>query len=120
MKVIPSEKYKKALEEIQITDKQLLMLEAHYNVLNKSITYLELAKSAGYEDYEAANSQYGKLGRVLGEAVGFEFQNSQIKTDSILYSSAIGMPNSYTDGDFQLVMHHELATALKDSELFKS
>ncbi len=117
MKIVKADEYQKALEKISISDKQKLMLEAHYKATNRSITYTELANSAGYDDFTVANSQYGKLGRTLGEAVGFEFVN--LDSDRKFYSSSIGMPNSYTEGDFQLVMHHELAKAIKKSGILK-
>jgi hypothetical protein len=113
MKIIKVDEYQKALKEINISDKQKLMLEAHYKATNRSITYTELAKAAGYDDFTVANNQYGKLGRLIGEAVGFEFV--KLDKDRTFYSSSIGMPNSYTEGDFQLVMHHELAKAIEKS-----
>ena len=102
--------YQKALSSIVISDQQRVMLKAHYHALNRSITYTELAKAANYEDYSVANLQYGQLGRTLGEAVGYEFD---ARPGEKFYSSSIGMPNSYTSGHFQLVMHHELAKAIQ-------
>jgi len=119
MKVITADEYKKALETIEITEKQKIMLKAHYEALNRSITYTKLANSAGYDDFSVANIQYGKLGRTLGEAVGFEFVNLDNNSDRKFYSSSIGMQNSHTEGDFQLVMHHELAKAIEMSDIFK-
>ena len=120
MKIVTAEKYKQALQDIDITDKQMAMLKAHFEALNRSITYTELANSAEYDDYSVANIQYGKLGRALGEAVEFEFKDSTTNDDRKFYGSSIGMENSYTDGDFQLVMHHELAKAIEQLNLFDS
>jgi hypothetical protein len=105
--------YKKALTQITVSDKQKLMLKAHFQAPNRSITYTELAASAGYDDYVVANRQYGQLGRDLGEAVGFQFVDAETRPGDKFYSSSIGMPNAYTTGDFQLVMHHELAKAVE-------
>lgn len=105
--------YQKALSSIAISDQQRAMLKAHYHALNRSITYTELAKAANYADYGAANLQYGQLGRSLGEAIGYEFDEFGARPGVKFYSSSIGMPNSYTSGDFQLVMHHELAKAIQ-------
>lgn len=118
MKNITAEEYKKALQNIQITDKQLIMLKAHYEALNKSITFQELAKVAGYDDYTVANAQYGALGHLIGDAVSFEFQKSQVRKDDNFYSSAIGMPNPYITDNFNLVMYHELAQAIEQLNLF--
>ena len=109
----PSGAYEKALSTISLSDKQKMMLRAHYEALNRSITYTELATSAGYADYGAANLQYGLLGFNLGEAIGFEFADSESRPGEKFYSSSIGMPNAYKSGEFQLVMHHELAKAIQ-------
>lgn len=103
--------YAKALTNVEISIGQLLMLNAHYQAPNRSITYTQLAKAAGFDGHVAANSQYGKLGRTIGEAIEFEFVESDARPGEKFYSSAIGFPNPYTEGDFQLVMHHELAKA---------
>ncbi len=118
MKIITAEQYKKALQEIKISDNQMLMLKAHYEALNKSITFQELAKVAGYNDYTGANAQYGVLGHLLGDAVDFTFQKSDIRKDDDFYSSAIGMPNPYITDNFNLVMYHELAKAIEQLDLF--
>jgi hypothetical protein len=115
---ITAEQYKKALQEIKITDKQMLMLQAHYEALNKSITFQELSKVAGYDNYSIANMQYGGLGHLIGDAVNFEFQKSQIKKEDTFFSSAIGFPNPYITDNFNLVMYHELAKAIEQLDLF--
>lgn len=118
MKNITVEEYKKALQNIKITDSQMLMLKAHYEALNKSITFQELAKIAGYDDYTGANAQYGALGHLIGDAVNFEFQKSKIRKEDDFYSSAIGMPNPYITDNFNLVMYHELSKAIEQLDLF--
>ena len=102
--------YQRALEEIRINDGQAAMLKAHFNAHNRSITYTDLAVSAGYDGYKLANLHYGNLGKKLGEAVGFAFWRHEDGTP--FYSSAIGHGNTYATGDFELVMHHELAKAI--------
>lgn len=104
--------YQKALEEVRINDGQAAMLKAHFKAHNRSITYTDLAASAGYDGYKLANLHYGNLGKKLGEAVGFAFWRHEDGT--LFYSSAIGQENTYAVGDFQLVMHHELAKAIGD------
>ena len=109
--------YQKALTQINITDNQKLMLKAHFQAANRTISYTELASAAGYGSHEAANSQYGQLGHLLGDAVGFEFVNMYDDgSGGKFYSSSIGMgvPNAYkTSDEFQLVMHHEVAKAIE-------
>lgn len=105
--------YAEALTSIKLNDAQKKMLLAHYRAHNRSITYTALAHAAGKNDHEYANRWYGEVGRRLGEAIGFRFNEyehgSEVKE---FYSSAIGQQNHYTTGEFQLVMHHELAKAI--------
>ena len=110
--------YKNALTELSITPNQKLMLKAHYEALNRSITYSQLAEAANSDKHTDANRDYGKLGRIIGDALNFEFF---IKKDGVPFtSSSIGMENTYTKGDFQLVMHHELAKAIESLGWFKA
>jgi hypothetical protein len=106
--------YAAALPSLKLSDKQRAMLLAHFNAHNRSITYTQLANAAGEADYGYANRWYGEIGRKLGEALDFEFNEyehgAEVKT---FYSSAIGQQNHYTTGEFQLVMHHELAKAIE-------
>lgn len=120
MSVASAEQYKKALGEVLISESQWTMLKAHFEAPNRSITYTQLAESAGYDDYAVANAQYGKLGRAIGEAVNFTFAEPDTRPGEKFYGSAIGMPNPYTTGEFQLVMHHELAKAIQDFDFFKA
>lgn len=113
--VVPtSEEYVGALNTIKITDAQRKMLAAHYRAHNRSITYTELANSAGYDKHIVANRFYGELGRALGENLGFKFLKSKVR-DAYFYSSAIGSDNpniQQDDEEYQLIMHHELSKAL--------
>ena len=105
--------YASALCSTKINGAQRAMLLAHYNAHNRSITYTALAKAAGKSDHEYANRWYGEVGRKLGEATGFRFEEYEHGSEvRDFYSSAIGQQNHYTSGEFQLVMHHELAKAI--------
>ena len=124
MRIPSAAEYEKALVEMatEISPFQREMLGAHYHAPNRTITYTQLAKAAGYESYEVANRWYGQLGKDIGAAVSrtagreFEFVDlDPTKPDVPFYSSAIGMgaAEGYKAGDeFELVMHHELAKAL--------
>jgi hypothetical protein len=105
--------YANALKEIVMTEKQKAMLLFHYRAHNRTVTYTELARTAGFDDYKRANLQYGKLGRALGEELDMNFAVSA-KTGDLFYSSAIGADNPFkpTETDYELVMHHELAKAI--------
>lgn len=118
--VPPAKEYVRALQTIKLTPSQLQMLRAHYMAHNRSITYRELALAAGFDTHVVANSQYGKLGRDLGENIGFAFTKSKTR-DAFFYSSAIGADNPDTpEGEeYQLIMHHELAKAIQELGWFK-
>lgn len=113
--VVPTAvEYLDALKTIKVTEAQRKMLGAHYKAHNRSITYTELANAAGFDKHIAANSQYGSLGRELGEKLEFKFLKSKVR-DSLFYSSAIGADNPNIledDEEYQLIMHHELAKAI--------
>ena len=89
------------------------MLGAHYRAHNRTITYTELARAGGADSHRSANSNYGRLGRALGEALNMRFVQGGSR-NAPFYSSALGMGNPYTPEGvhFQLVMHHELAKAI--------
>lgn len=113
--IVPTaEKYAQALKEISISDSQMKMLECHYLAHNRTVTYTELANAAGYPSYATANSMYGKLGRLLGEALAMNFIFAESR-DEPFYSSSLGADNPYQSAkdEYQFVMHHELAKALE-------
>jgi len=120
--IIPSaSEYVTALSGLKNSGKisklQLDMLAAHYRHHNRTMTYTELANAGGeqYDSNAVANSQYGRLGAALGDALGFPFVDRDATSGTKFYSSAIGMglPKEYSTRDeFELVMHHELAIAL--------
>ena len=113
-KIPTAAEYVNALVSINISDNQKKMLGSHFHAHNRSITYTELANSAGAKSHVVANSQYGKLARELGEKLNFQFLKSKTR-DAFFYSSAIGTDNpnlTEDDKEYQLIMHHELAKAL--------
>jgi hypothetical protein len=128
---VPSaEQYQQALESLRRKDKlngsALAMLRLHHSAHNRTVTYTALAQAgatasappgaeAGSPNHRAANSTYGKLGRMIGEAIDANFRFAPADDKGTpFYSSAIGAPNPWKPdgGHFQLVMHHELAKAL--------
>ena len=63
------DEYVQALRSMlgDFTDGHLAMLKAHYNANDQCITATQLAESAGYSNYGAANLQYGIIGKVVYE-----------------------------------------------------
>lgn len=113
-----AEQYGQALKAIKISPMQRKMLESHFRAHNRTATYTELAKAAGYDSYSVANSNYGKLGAALGKALDMTFLPSATTPDSDFYSSAIGRAIKHGDEEWILIMHHELAKALDSAEWF--
>jgi hypothetical protein len=101
-----------------MTDKQRAMLEYHYKALNRTVTYTELARAAGKDDYQVANKAYGDLGYALGAKIGFEFPMAP-KRGKPFYSGSLGIdaPRD-ANNEYRLMMHHELAKAIAALKLF--
>ena len=91
------------------------MLMRLYGAHNRTSTYTELAQAAGRGGAKVseerphiyANREFGRLGRLLGEVLGMEFQQSSDR-DKPFYSSSIGIGSSATPegAEFEMVMHH--------------
>ncbi len=98
----------------KITPKQLRMLKEHANSHDRTITFLELAKSKDV-DFKGGDSgaklEYGKLGRKIGELAEFAFNEVDFKNKKQFRVDAIGRGFN-SGGSFHLVMHHELAKAI--------
>jgi hypothetical protein len=124
-KVPSAEEYKKALIAIQaeITKPQRDMLELHYKAHNRTATFTELARAAGYDNNNAANRLYGNLGKLLGDKLDMTFATYEIGgKQRDFFSSAMGSGSQYRQdesGHFQLIMHHELAKALGELGWFR-
>ncbi|MFQ3651911.1 MAG: HNH endonuclease [Gemmataceae bacterium] len=58
-----------ALKKVPESQKQMLRL--HYNAPARTITATQMARKAGYSHYSIANSQYGRLGRSVGEQLNY-------------------------------------------------
>lgn len=53
------------LAQPSITERQLLMLQAHYLAAEQTMSAPDLALAAGVSGYRAVNVQYGRLGSIL-------------------------------------------------------
>lgn len=76
---VPSpSQYENALASVsrEIRPYQRKMLQVHYNARNSTVTAGELANAMGYTSFCVANGLYGKLGRIVAEALdlNMEFQ----------------------------------------------
>ncbi len=63
-----------------VTDSQIQMLRLHYNAPGRTITATQLSHAAGYSHYSIANSQYGRLGRLVGEQLEYNPMKERLGT----------------------------------------
>ncbi|HQU44294.1 MAG: HNH endonuclease [Planctomycetia bacterium 21-64-5] len=63
-----------------VTDNQIQMLRLHYHAPARTTTASQMARAIGYGHYSVANAQYGRLGRVVGNALGYNPKQVQLAT----------------------------------------
>lgn len=121
---VPSTKeYIKVLKSLKkkLSPEQKRMLEVHFRTMNYSLTYGQLAQAIEVENYQAAYDAYETLGKTMGEALNIDYLESGSRPGEPLFASAIGSGNPYRkeDENYFLVMHRELADALRTLKWFK-
>lgn len=119
---VPSgEKYRKALRSMEVDglfdeNQYRTMLKAQYTAPGHVITATRLAEAAGYANYNAANLQYGTLGRKLALYLGY--LPPKYKTGERMWWQTLSSGNEASsqtiDGHFEFVMRPEMAAALKE------
>lgn len=66
------EHYVAAFRQVRnVSDSQFQMLRLHYHAQTRTITASQMAHAIGYDHYSIANSQYGRLGRLVGDQLGY-------------------------------------------------
>jgi hypothetical protein len=119
MEVPSNEVYEKGLQTIEIHEDQKAMLKCHYLAPNRTVTYTQLAAAAGSTDYRTANSAYGRLGRLLGENIGYTFPIAADRGKPF-YSGSLGMDAPKNEkGEYRITMHHELSKAITNLGWFQ-
>lgn len=53
------------------TTKYLDLLKAQYAAENHTSTATRMAEAVGYENYNAANLQYGTMAKIIADAMGY-------------------------------------------------
>lgn len=98
----------------RLAENQMKMLERHYLAHNRTVTYTELANAVGSDDHRTANTQYGTLGKTVGEALDASFERAG-KHDAPFYSGmlCVELQTKSPSGHIQMMMHHELAKAVE-------
>jgi len=117
--IATKEQFKKALLSLRdknLPDSHLAMLKAQCKAPNACITSTKLAEAAGYENYNAANLQYGTLGVNLAGFLGYSAptrkDGSPMGWTTLSYSIEGHVEPS--TGQFQFIMRPELVEALQE------
>jgi len=103
-----------------ITKQQWDMLKAHLRAANHIMTATEIAAAGGYDNYEAANSQYGKLGRKLAEELEWEppiLDGEKTWTFAIAEGAdedRSAKPEAMAKGHWRWKLRREVVEALQD------
>src|SRR5690606_36218269 len=64
--------YVAGFSKIDVSPVQLSILRAQYGAPERTVTATELAEATGVGGHPVINAQYGRLGRLLCKAMGFE------------------------------------------------
>ena len=81
-KAAPSaEQYVAAFRQVSnVSDSQIQMLRSHYHAPARTITASQMARAIGYDHYSVANSQYGRLGRLVGDQLAYNPMKERLGT----------------------------------------
>jgi hypothetical protein len=104
-----------AIRDKNLPDSHFAMLRAQCRAPESTITATQLAEAAGYENYNAANLQFGTLACKVAELIGFRPENRADGTamwwTTLSYATTDGAESD--TGHFQFVMRPELMEALR-------
>jgi predicted HNH restriction endonuclease len=101
--------------------KFLDMLRAQYSAENHTITATRLAEAAGYENYNAANLQYGTLGHEIADVLNYEPPKRKNGEPMWFWTISSGKDASEKniDGHYEFIMRPELVAALEEMKWVK-
>jgi hypothetical protein len=85
---------RQALQVIAATPQQRAMLQAHFKAPAHVMTAKGLAEAVGQTDFRYANSQYGKLGHILADELGWSPDKQDDGTILWITSMATGVPSA--------------------------
>ena len=112
---VTSPEYVAAFKRIlsRLTDGHRAMLKAHINAPGRTMTATELAEAAGYENYSAANLQYGFVGKWLYEELLCPLSEREDGTKVYTCALATGLDEGREEVEWRWVMKPEVASALE-------
>ena len=107
--------YRRAFAALEIGGHHAKMLRAHANAPDRTLTAGQLARSAGYDDFEVANAHYGRLGRKVAEHLE-TVPPRYAKRDEPVWTRALAEDTDVNSplGHLQWRMHEEVAYALHE------
>jgi hypothetical protein len=113
--------YRDALLKIQaqLSENMRAMLQFQYRAPGRTASAAELAKCVGYATFRPANLQYGKLGRLVAEALNFSPPRRPDGTYRYWSALSTGDPELQEGEDWRFVMRPELAAAISDLRWFE-
>jgi hypothetical protein len=105
-----------ALRDKNLASTHLDMLRAQCRAPDSTITATQLAESAGYKNYNAANLQYGTLAFNVASHLGFAPEQRQDGTPKwwTTLSYAADTSDDAESAHFRFVMRPELVAALSE------
>lgn len=113
LRVPHPDEYQDALRIVRPNEAQWAMLRAHAAAGSDGLTAGELARAAGWKDFESANLHYGLLGQAVAEAVGLRTPAEADSPRSVpTLALAYEGPRRPGTDHFVWVMHPELIEAL--------
>lgn len=106
--MVPSaERYADAFYEIKesgrLPDSYLKILRAHYFAPDRTVTATQLARAVNYSNYNSSNLHYGKLGRRVGEQLGWQPEQK----------SGVLVTFEHREGEWHWTMLPQVAQALE-------
>jgi hypothetical protein len=118
--IASSEQFKKAL--LVVRDRNLpsghfAMLRAQCRAPNATITATQLAAAADYENYNAANLQYGTLAMRVATALGYNPEEKHADGSPCWWTTLSYSNENQAEentGHFQFIMRPALVTALRE------
>lgn len=124
--IASKEEFKKAL--LKLRDNGRFRSTQYLNILktqatseNFAITATRIAQAVGYENYNAANLQYGKLGHEIADILGYtppKRTNGEVMWFWTL-SSGNNASEETIDGHYEFIMRPELVAALTEMNWVK-
>lgn len=124
--IASKEQYKKALLSLRDKGsfrgtKYLDMLRAQYEAEGHSITATNLAKAVGFQNFNAANLQYGTMAHLIADSFSYTppLRKSGEPMWILTLSEETAASASTEDAHFEFVMRPELVAALEEMKWVK-